>query len=168
MTFSLYLYYIAWITKKPKKVTWPKLCQKWNHIHVHGRRGLLVIFHKKQQHGKELHKPNAKKKKTKLLTHLLGLVIRERNENISTNMVLTQRRRRTSGIRFWPMKLNQLSQRRRLPLSPTEHHDHHELELPGAWEPSGSLGTYWFGKEKRTYNFVSYGNKTESKWNAVR
>ena len=65
------------------------------------------------------------KKKTKSLTHLPGLVLRELNRIISTNMVLTQRRRRTSGIRVWPMKLNQLSQRRRLPLNPAEHHDHH-------------------------------------------
>ena len=61
------------------------------------------------------------------------------------------------------MKLNQLSQRQRLPLNPIEHHDHHELELPGAWESPGSLGTYRFGKEKRTHNFVSYGNKIDSK-----
>ena len=49
------------------------------------------------------------------------------------------------------MKLNQLSQRQRLPLNPFEYHDHHELELPGTWEPLGSSGTYRFGKKKRTH-----------------
>ena len=37
---------------------------------MHGRRGLLVIFHKKQLRGKELHKPNAKKKIDKITNSL--------------------------------------------------------------------------------------------------
>ena len=64
------------------------------------------------------------------------------------------------------MKLTQLPQWRWLPLNLIGYHDHFELELPGAWELPGSSGTYRFGKKKRTHNFVSYGNKIDSKRDA--
>jgi hypothetical protein len=44
--------------------------------------------------------------------------------------------------------------------SPADCNEHHELELPGAWEPLDSLRPLSHGKVEETQFGFSYGNQT--------
>ena len=51
----------------------------------------------------------------------------------------------------------------RLDLSPSEHNEYYKLKLSGAWKPLCSHYSLSRGEGKSSQNFVSYGNKINSR-----
>ena len=67
---------------------------------------------------------------------------------------------RRNDFRSWPETQLLLCQRWWLQISPADHNENHQLELPGAWEPLCSHNPHSHCESSSAQGFVSYGDET--------